>query len=340
MDHIYANRSKNIVDVLVPNYALSDHLPTFVVRKYFKQSKQDKQGHSAIKYRNIKDIDEKAFKSTLANSPFVFDDVNDSLATWEDIFSQAIDQHVPIMHKRVRKVKQPRRDILDQLSKRDTLLKKGRAYKTADTWARYHGARYQATNMIMRVKRKYFKTSFQNRNGNFKSIWKLIKSLGGDKPTRQQESLKVTEEEIISTAADINLHFTTVANKAKQSLLTTNVCNLNKPKQFVGERLPSESQFTIPPITADMVKVYLLKIPSNKAIGVDGISCALFCLGITELAPSKPINLSLSSGTFPSRWKRARVTALHKARDMDKSQYFLCCLKSSNVMCMTICLNI
>ena len=112
LDHIYANRSKNIVDVLVLSYALSDHLPTFAVRKYFKQSKQDKQEHSAIKYRNIKGIDDEAFKSTLANSPwdtaFVFDDVNDSLAAWKDIFSQAIDLHAPIKHKRIRKVKQLR----------------------------------------------------------------------------------------------------------------------------------------------------------------------------------------------------------------------------------------
>lgn len=50
---------------------------------------------------------------------FVFEDVNDSLAAWEDLFSQAIDLHTPIMHKRLTK------DILDQLSNRDTLLKKG-----------------------------------------------------------------------------------------------------------------------------------------------------------------------------------------------------------------------
>ena len=330
LDHIYANRSKNIVGVLVLSYALSDHLPTFAVRKNFKQSKQDKQEHSAIKYRNIKGIDDEAFKSTLANSPwdtaFVFDDVNDSLAAWEDIFSQAIDLHAPIKHKQIRKVKQPRwltRDILDQLSKRDNLLKKARAYNTADAWARYRGARNQATNMITRAKRNYFKASFQNSKGNSKSIWKLIRSLGGDKPTRQPEFLKVTKEKIISTAADIadyfNLHFTTVADKAKRSLLTTNGCNLDKLKQFVSERLPLESQFTISPVTADMVKVYLLKIPANKATGVDGISCALLRLGITELASSiaKLINLSLSSGAFPSRWKRARVTALHKAGNMD-----------------------
>ena len=93
--------------------------------------------------------------------------------------------------------------------------------------ARYRGGRNQATNMIMRAKRNYFKTSFQNSKGNSKSIWKLIRSLGEEKPTRQPESLKVTEEEMISTASDIadylNLHFTTVANKEKQSLLTTNV---------------------------------------------------------------------------------------------------------------------
>ena len=98
LDHVYTNRSKNIVDVLVLKYALSDHLPG------------------------------------------------------QEIF-QAIDMHAPTMHKRprVRKVKQPRRltrDILDQLSKRDTQLKLARAYNTADAWARFRGARNPATNMI------------------------------------------------------------------------------------------------------------------------------------------------------------------------------------------------
>ncbi len=37
-----------------------------------------------------------------------------------------------------------------------------------------------------------------------------------------------------------NLHFTTVADKVKQSLLTANGCNLDKLKQFFGERLPSD----------------------------------------------------------------------------------------------------
>jgi hypothetical protein len=70
----------------VENYALSDHLPTFAVRKYFKQSKST-NSHDSITYRDLKNLNISAFKNMLANSPwdtaFVFDDINDVLATWE-----------------------------------------------------------------------------------------------------------------------------------------------------------------------------------------------------------------------------------------------------------------
>ena len=130
----------------------------------------------------------------------MIDDVKGSLAAWEDIFSQAIDMHASIMHKWVRKVKQLRwltRDILDQLSKIDTRLKIAWADNTTDAYARYRGARNQATNVTTRAKRNYIKTSFQNSKGISKSIWNLIRSLGGNKPTRQPLFLKVTKEKII-----------------------------------------------------------------------------------------------------------------------------------------------
>ena len=129
LDHIYANMSKNIVNVTVMNFALSDHLPTFAVRRYFKEPKEEK--HNTIKYHNFKGINIEAFKSTLVDSPwdtvFIFDDIDDSLAAWEELFFQAVDQHAPVKQKRVRKVNQPHwltKEILNQLSERDSLLKK------------------------------------------------------------------------------------------------------------------------------------------------------------------------------------------------------------------------
>lgn len=85
LDHIYANKSQHIVNVSIYNYALLDHWPIFAVRRYFKQSKQTHM-HNTISYRDIKKIDEGAFKSTLVYSPwdtaFVFEDVNGRLGKY------------------------------------------------------------------------------------------------------------------------------------------------------------------------------------------------------------------------------------------------------------------
>ena len=106
-----------------------------------------------------KDFNISAFKNTLANSPwdtaFVFDDINDVLATWEAIFFQAIDQHAPTKQKRIAKSKQPQwinGDILNQLKIRDNLLSKARKSKTNPTnaWKQYRIARNLASNMIER----------------------------------------------------------------------------------------------------------------------------------------------------------------------------------------------
>lgn len=111
------------------------------------------------------------------------------------------------------------------------------------------------------------------------------------RPTRQPEFLKVTKEKIISTAANIadyfNLHFTAVTDKAKRSLLTTNGCNLDKLRQFVSERLPVESQFTIPLVTADMVKAYLLKFQPTKQLKLTE-SVVLFTSAVNSKA-NQPI---------------------------------------------------
>ena len=50
---IYTNKCQHITAALVENYALSDHLPTFAIRKYFKLSKST-NSHDSITYRDLK----------------------------------------------------------------------------------------------------------------------------------------------------------------------------------------------------------------------------------------------------------------------------------------------
>ena len=142
-------------------------------------------------------------------------------------------------------------------------------------------------------------------------------------PRSKMEQLNFTAgDKIISSATDIANHFsyyfTTVSDVIKDSFSFINITpNFDILTQYVDSRLPPNAIFKIPPISTDAVINYVLKIPTNKATGIDGISCSLLHLGITELAPclAKLINQSFASGKFPQRWKRAKVIALYKDGD-------------------------
>ena len=106
---------------------------------------------------------------------------------------------------------------------------------------------------------------------------------------------------------------------AKQSCNKINNFDLSKLKQYVRSKLtPNKSAFSLPPITCEFVENYVLKIPSSKATGADGISVKLLLAGVKGLAPSisRLINMSLTSNQFPSRWKIASVTALFQAGEI------------------------
>ena len=85
-----------------------------------------KGNHYTISYRSFKDFDEAKFINDLQSVPWdfikLFDDVNDILETWADLFLEAVDKNVPIKQHRVKHKNQPQwitPDILDAIKSRD-----------------------------------------------------------------------------------------------------------------------------------------------------------------------------------------------------------------------------
>ena len=72
--------------------------------------------------------------------------------------------------------------------------------------------------------------------------------------------------------------------------------------------------FSGPAITSVEVNKIILAISPDKATGIDKIAARLLRLAAPAVALSiaKLINLSFCTGTFPSRWKIAKVTPLYK----------------------------
>ena len=110
LDHVYSNKVNNISKVSTGNYALSDHLPVFIVRKYGKKTKQ--VDHNFITYRNLKQPDENKFRESLQKAPcdaaFVFENMDDVVNAWADIFTQVVNDHIPFKQKRISIPAQPR----------------------------------------------------------------------------------------------------------------------------------------------------------------------------------------------------------------------------------------
>ena len=69
--------------------------------------------------------------------------------------------------------------------------------------------------------------------------------------------------------------------------------------------------FKIPPITEAQVLDLINKIPSSKAIGCDGLSVKVSKVAASVLTnpPCHLMNLSISTGSFPSTWKTTQVTS-------------------------------
>ena len=72
--------------------------------------------------------------------------------------------------------------------------------------------------------------------------------------------------------------------------------------------------FSVPDITNAQVLQIIKGISPHKAAGIDKISARFLRIAAPTLAPSiaRLINISFSTGKFPTRWKTANVTPLFK----------------------------
>jgi len=93
---------------------------------------------------------------------------------------------------------------------------------------------------------------------------------------------------------------------------------------FVNSRKDHDVVFTFRDITVPKVISIRKRICPNKSAGIDKKNVRLLRLAAPVIAPSivRIINYSFASGTFPQRWKTAKVTPLFKKGDAsDPSNY-------------------
>ena len=82
-----------------------------------------------------------------------------------------------------------------------------------------------------------------------------------------------------------------------------NNLNTEKISQYVNNKIPNDTFFTIPFITPEQVTNYINKLDCSKATCLDGIGPRILKIAACAISPSiaKLINKSIATGCFPSQ---------------------------------------
>ena len=125
-------------------------------------------------------------------------------------------------HREVSQWATPRRacwldgNVIEQLKKRNTLLKTARMSNSVLDWANYRAARNKAVSLLTSAKSRFFTTTLEKERNNPKVIWKTIKPLIGDNKykccTRNNGQ---TSNNTVEMAQTFNSYFSTIADRLR-----------------------------------------------------------------------------------------------------------------------------
>ncbi|XP_069134336.1 uncharacterized protein [Argopecten irradians] len=165
------------------------------------------------------------------------------------------------------------------------------------------------SSIEVQAKQNYLDESVMQCSKNSKELWKKIKEFLPSKKSTLTVNLKVdgsTISEKVEVANAFNDFFCNIGSVIGKTFDDS----LPTVDNFV-----TDSPYFIPNITPDFVLGEIKKMADGKATGVDGISVKLLKIaGDSIVSPLTFLfNMSISNGTFPSEWKKAKVTPIFKA---------------------------
>ncbi|MES9881480.1 MAG: reverse transcriptase family protein, partial [Sedimenticola sp.] len=322
IDHIYTNNEDNISHVCVKQLCISDHFGIFCNRKLSTTAHKD--SHQSISYRSFKSFNEANFIYDLerANLDQImnYEDINEMLSVWSNIFLTVVDKHAPIKQHRVKKKIQPEwltSEIIDCIKERDKCKIKG-------NYDQYKLLRNKVTSMIQKSKKSTYANKIETGQNDPRTIWNIFKEFGASKKVKESNNIlavKNEENELITNNCDIanvfNDYFVSVASKLKMPIQSSTFDQLIN---CVSSKIPCNINFEIPETNEQFVHKYLSSLDVTKATGLDNMGPRLLKLSAIVIAPSITllVNKSINSCTFPDVWKNAKVSPLLKSGAKDE----------------------
>ena len=198
------------------------------------------------------------------------------------------------------------------LKKKDRLYKKYIKNKLPAYHQKYSVARNTYFRKVAIEKQNYFKNLFTKHKNDIKKTWHSINLLLGKE--KKQSGCKIISAEgrdltePIEIANHFNNYFSTVAENLVKKIPSTHT----NPSSFLGPNL--SNSFYLYPTTPQEIKKIISSLQTKLSAGTNGIPAFLLKslpINVTVIL-TNIFNLSISTGTFISYFKNAKVIPIFK----------------------------
>jgi len=319
LDHFWYNQLCDVKSGVL-RVDITDHYPIFVIipictpsDRFFLKSFRDHSTASLERLRNEMYGLSSEFENMLKAENC---DINALTELFCDRIYAIYDYCCPIRTKRIsrnRYMKPWLSDALIGCVKRKHSLYMQYRRGIVDYNA-YNTFKNHVTRILKLTKRRYFINKFSAEISNSRETWKIINSLVNKSRSNLVPSEMLSDQTVVTGSVNIancfNRYFSGIAARLDAGIPSTNV----SPIDYIGDRLPYS--FFVRPVTEldALTEINALKIKPSNLLSIPNFIYKI-CRDIFSPLISNLFNLSISSGTFPTCLKTARVVPIFKSGD-------------------------
>ena len=315
IDVIATNKPELVRTTGVLPLGITDHSLVYATLRL----KRKRPPPTVITVRNFKQFNTENFKADMEQTPFyiasVFDDMDDILWAWNQLFRGVCDSHAPLKEIKVRSVSSPwiNNTIRLKMNRRFKLFKRAVETKDQNTWADYKRLRNEITSDLRKAKAAYFRDQLKKAKTT-SAYWNVLSKATNPKVRKKIGPLKRDDNSLAvkdtEKASLMNCFFSTIAEKLNAGQLQASQ-PLTSP---CSKPVPCISDINLSSLDIDR-KITLLK--NNKATAPDGISPKLLKLaGTAVVGPLTSLFMqSIRECRVYNNWKVARLTPVFKKDD-------------------------
>ena len=167
---------------------------------------------TVITVRNFKQFNTENFKADMEQTPFyiasLFDDMDDILWAWNQLFRGVCDSHAPLKEIKVRSVLSPwiNNTIRLKMNRRFKLFKRAVETKDPNTWVDYKRLRNEITSDLRKAKAAYFRDQLKKAKTTL-AYWNVFSKATNPKVRKKIGPLKCDNNSLAVKDTDTPILF-------------------------------------------------------------------------------------------------------------------------------------